>query len=543
MNGTRRKTSTPFRRPTDADLGRRRSPDPTRRKASCKDASSTVGLRRVFGPYINPWDSYGWVMQDVSALSTRRRWLVLPIESNVRELQARTLLAAVAAERGFGVLMGRQSELPRYLPALPPAVVLQMNAISTHVFDIAQRDNHVVTALDEEGLVYRNQEDYLRRRISVSALERCVRFFAWGDVHRAAVASKAPQLAERILSIGNPRIDLLRPGIREIFRQEAEALSERYGRFVLLNSNFGTYNHSLGSDYVARMWAASGWTNNRESAELLRHTIEFQRRLFDEFVELVQALASALPPEVGIVLRPHPSERHESWQARLGHIESFKLIYEGAVVPWLLAAEALVHNSCTTGIEAALLERPSFAFLPFRDRSVECVLPNDVSDAIESREDLLDSVLEVVRGVHHAQHHPVDVLSKHIAYLMGPLASDAIVDELERVAPPPNPLKNGQTMPARIRFGRAMLQARSFLSAARRRDLRGERNLAAFVRRASPGISHEEVRQVLDGLSAATGRFRRVACASLAPDVVIIGELADGDGAGYPELAQATKAT
>jgi len=41
-----------------------------------------------------------------------------------------------------------------------------------------------------------------------------------------------------IIVTGNPRIDLLRPELREFYRPEAEALRERYGNFILINTNF-----------------------------------------------------------------------------------------------------------------------------------------------------------------------------------------------------------------------------------------------------------------------------------------------------------------
>lgn len=248
-------------------------------------------------------------MRDIRALVTSRPWVVLPIESNVRELHARILLAAVASELGLGVVIGRAAELPRYLPTLPQAVLLYMSAVFPDVFSLARRNRHTPTVIDEEGLIYRNEADYLRRRIALSSLEQCERFFAWGAVHRRVVASVAPHLADRILPVGNPRIDLLRPSLREIHRPEAEALTRDHGRFILVNTNLGTFNHQLGPEARVREWAARGWSDSEEGAELLRRTVDYQHRMFDEFARLIEALADGLPKDVAVVVRPHPSER------------------------------------------------------------------------------------------------------------------------------------------------------------------------------------------------------------------------------------------
>ena len=41
----------------------------------------------------------------------KRRWLFLPIETKVRELDGKLLLAATAAERGWGVILGHKDNL------------------------------------------------------------------------------------------------------------------------------------------------------------------------------------------------------------------------------------------------------------------------------------------------------------------------------------------------------------------------------------------------------------------------------------------------
>lgn len=462
-------------------------------------------------------------MHSGHALSAPRRWLVLPIESNVRELEARTLLAAVAAERGFGAIIGRQSELPRYLPALPPSVVLQMNAFSTGVFDLARRHSHVITALDEEGLVVRDRHDYLRRRISVAALEQCDRFFAWGNAHRSAIASKAPHLGDRIVATGSPRIDLLRPEFRAVYQADANALVGRLGRFVLFDSNFGTYNHRLGPDHVAKMWTAAGWAKNPNSKNVLSRTIRFQEGLFDEFASAIEALAVKLPPDVGIVLRPHPAERHDTWHERLHHVRSTHVLHEGGVIPWLLAAEAVIHNSCTTGLEAAILGRPTFAYLAMRDELIESPLANDVSRQVEDKDELIAGILGAVEGDSDGSSEDIiPLLQQDVSHLEGSLASEAILDEIEAIAPPPQPLDRLRALNALVRIGREVLRARSLASSLRRRDVRGERRLAAFVRDASPGISLSEIDGFLTGIARASDRFNEVVPARLGPDLIVV---------------------
>jgi hypothetical protein len=64
-----------------------------------------------------------------------------------------------------------------------------------------------------------------------------------------------------------------------------------------------------------------------------------------------------------IVLRPHPSENHDSWRAWAAPY-GIDVLYEGSANNWLLAADAILHTGCTTGIEGILLDRPVASFVP-----------------------------------------------------------------------------------------------------------------------------------------------------------------------------------
>lgn len=454
--------------------------------------------------------------------SDGRRWITLPLESNVRELDAKVLLAAVAAERGLGAVLLRVADFGRVVPRLGPSSVLLKDVVGTGLIDLARQCGHVPVALDEEGLVQRDPQDYLHRRVCVPAVESCARFLCWGRAHRSVVLSKVPSVHDRAVAVGNPRMDLLRPHLREVYRPQADLLRQRYGSFIMVNSNFGTANHRLGPDYVRRHWAAGGWSSGPGREGMLDRIVAFQARLLEEFAALIEQLAASLGDDCRVVLRPHPSEDHESWRRRLAGLPTVSVVHEGPVLPWLLASRALVHNGCTTGIEATLLDRPSFAFMPVRDESVESWLPNAVSTRVASRDELVKALLDLPPGAGAAPDaEAAATLDEHISQLTGRLSSEAVVDELERVAPagggaPP------RTLPLHVRGGRASVRARSYASAARSGTVGAQRRYDALLRQTSPSLELENVRRVLGRLQQATGRFAHVDSARLAPDVLAV---------------------
>lgn len=462
-------------------------------------------------------------MSLASALSLPRPWLVLPVETNVRELHARILLAAVAAEAGFSVGICRLADLGIYLPLLPRSIVLQTNVVSDEISRFARDLGHTLIALDEEGLVQRDWDDYSRRRISIDALQRVEKFFAWGDEQRAAIIAKAPALQERIVSVGNPRMDLLRPELRRVYEYEAKALSKEFGRFVLINTNFSSFNHHLGVDHRIKEWEAGGWRSSTKGVEILSRTLEFQGRLLEEFCDFIQHLAERLPSDVRIVLRPHPSERFETWSERLPDLQTLRVVHRGSAVPWLMAAEALIHNSCTTGIEAVLLGTPSFAYMPVRDEVAESPLPNRASRTVNDRDILVELILSILVDPLQVEVSPSrEVLDGVIGNLDGEWVSDSIIRHLLSMGfPSPSSLDLQLVRWGSIR-NRLLRRGRSFASALRRRDFRTERNLVDYVRKASPGIDVHEVKDVLGRLASVCSRFGDLRCVEVARDLVLI---------------------
>ncbi|MFU8833328.1 MAG: surface carbohydrate biosynthesis protein, partial [Wenzhouxiangella sp.] len=111
-------------------------------------------------------------------------------------------------------------------------------------------------------------------------------------------------------------------------------------------------------------------------------------KLFNAFLEMLPALARGLP-EQQFIIRPHPSERISTWQALAEPLPNVSVHHRGNVVAWLQAADALVHNGCTTAVEAFLVGCAAFAYMPVRSPTFDHPLPNGISLACQSLTDLL----------------------------------------------------------------------------------------------------------------------------------------------------------
>jgi hypothetical protein len=181
---------------------------------------------------------------------------------------------------------------------------------------------------------------------------------------------------------------------------------------VLINTNFSFVNHFDPAFY--------------DSADLPDGVVAHKRALFGHFLDLVPALARAIAPAM-LVVRPHPSESHTPWQAAADGLANVAVVAEGSVVPWLIAAKAVVHNGCTSAVEAAILQRPVVAFQPIADPDFDLELPNRLSLACRDRQDVLAAVAAVLDGSVRILPDAT-ILAQNVAGLEGPLACERMVD-------------------------------------------------------------------------------------------------------------------
>ena len=438
---------------------------------------------------------------------SERPWLILPVETKARELDAKTYLACAAAEAGFRVLLGEQNALLRRLSRLPRGFYLDKSIAPLKVpsFERLKKFGFRVGAWCEEGLVYRNRDAYLHERVAPRAFDEIEAFFAWGGEHAADIRGVVHDVPERVFETGNPRLDLLRPGLREFYRPDAEALRARFGDFILINTNFARYNHYFGRDKVLDILKTRGLVRHAKDETFFRGWIDFLGQVFHSFEDMLPRLAKAFPTRT-IVLRPHPSENHDTWRKIAAGIPNVQVIYEGGVVPWLMASALSIHNGCTTGIEGALVDKPVIAYRKARSQTYDSFLPHRVSVNVDSFEELAGAIESVLAGNYRAPLKDdaavrADV-ARYIASLEGPSATERV---LSRIAALPDiPLGRG-TLTARL-----LDQGEQALRTVARTVLAPVRSTGGYAKQKFPGLQPREIETLVERYRALTGRFGTV---------------------------------
>ncbi|MGI9413033.1 MAG: surface carbohydrate biosynthesis protein [Hyphomicrobiales bacterium] len=448
--------------------------------------------------------------------------LLIPVENQVRELDAKVLLSCFAAERGYDAYVGWKGTIDNHINDFPSSVYFakSLTERSVKIFKISRLLGHSIIAWDEEAIVHYPPEVYYTRRLSSEALGMAEHLLAWGQDNKTLFQGFPSFPDTPIEIVGNPRGDLLRPEFRPFFDRRVEEIKRQYGDFILFNTNFGTIN-----GYYPQANVCYAEDNAPDGLALGRGAIGFTRdfavRLFtyrtqvlEKFKQLVPDVARAFPDRT-IVLRPHPAENRDFWREHLQEFDNVHVEAEGNVVPWLLASSVLVHNGCTTAVEGYILQRPVIAYVPLAGGEDFAVNPpNAVSDVAATVPEVIEKIGAVFDEAPITVNDPGrdDILGQFISSLDGDFAVSKIMDCVDAQG------HNGGAPVLKRTVGSAFARGRRFVKKLKTTQNTG-RYSVSFKQQKFPDVTVETLRDKIAHLSRLGGLRKRFEVENVLPDV------------------------
>ena len=458
--------------------------------------------------------------------------LLIPVENQVRELDPKLLLACMAARRGFSSVIGSRREMELCVDSFPRSIYLSksMTVRSLLFFRVASRLGHEIVSWDEEALVHLPPETYFSRRLHPAAIKHVSRLFAWGQ-DNVELWKQYPHLPSDIPihASGNPRGDMLRPEMQPFYHADAEQIRQAYGDFILINTNFNHVN-AFGPDMnlfkpVKKLGqqpqfgrAARGMS--REYAEGLR---DHKLAVFETFKALIPQIEAAFP-DCTVVVRPHPTENHAVYQEIAAASQRVKVTNEGNVVPWLMACKAVIHNGCTTGVEAYVMRVPAISYRAIVNETYDSGfyrLPNMISHQCFNFDQLRDTLQKILKGqVGSADGDERGALIKrYITAQDGPLACERMVDILGEIAKSPARKDQASWL---SRLERYAICNGLYVARRLKSKLPGSHNRPEFQRHRFPGIKAKEVKLRLARLQETLGDHTPLEVIKLSDQIAFI---------------------
>ena len=330
-----------------------------------------------------------------------------PIETINRELDFRLFFAAVAVRPDIRFIIGKHFTIFKLLQEIGGGIYLGQNVRPQR--DNANMDERVhrlrasgttLVVLDEEGGVMTGDEarwkNWLDYRVDPTQLQAHEHLCTWGNWQRDYYRSLNVPNASHIQATGHPRFDLYKPRFRGYYDALTAALRERYGDFVLVNTNFAWANHFMGEKYVFSENSYYDANDAQKRLDFVRHW-SHTTQVRAKMVALITRLSMEMP-HVNFVVRPHPSENMQSYRTLFHDSPNVIVNHEGSVGAWILASRALIHDGCTTALEAHFCDVPILNYKSVDDARYDLMLPNALGERYESEDRVLDALHAILNG-------------------------------------------------------------------------------------------------------------------------------------------------
>lgn len=369
--------------------------------------------------------------------------IYIQLEIKVRDLEGRLLLALEAASRGHEVLLGPISDLKMLVRygGLRPGIfhTKSLTPIERNLdrYQELRRREFVLSSQDEEsGLLFESYDSFAQKRFSDASLESANFAFCWGAHDRSSLHRTFERHAGKIISTGNPRVDLWRRDMNRFYGHRSSYLPK--SDYVLVSSNLTLANSIERSWNILARQRGTYYPVDDEAFETRRFERHaYQERLFARFVAAVRRISKAHPTKT-VVVRPHPIEDIGAWDSMVGSLPNVRVSREGGISEWVREAKAVIHNACTTAYEATVCGTPVISFRPLPSE-FDNYVPNRLGALASTGEELEERVADAFAGKSYNELTSAEtrgLIYDRFDALEGPLAVERIVDHWQTIDGP-----------------------------------------------------------------------------------------------------------
>jgi surface carbohydrate biosynthesis protein len=322
--------------------------------------------------------------------------IYLPVEIISRELMARAFLATSLANNEHKIYVFEHTFFDRN-GWIDSGVYIGKNCFRTEVpyeksfYNNMKRSGIDLWYLDEEGGIYvgdkHSWKERLAYRLNPNDLDKNDKILTWGNWQKGVFESKSP--AALTLVSGIPNFDIMQTKYQNSLLEWDLKVTGGRRDFILINTRFSLGNSKNG---ISQMFDLDQpYSKNLPELYLEYVCISDNKMMFD-IIELCIFLARSLPDEK-IIIRPHPGENKEIYQTLTKKLKNITVIFEGGVESWIRMSKVLIHNGCTTAIQAIIAKKNVITYMPCTLSQVEMdhtpELPNTIGRIAHTYEDVL----------------------------------------------------------------------------------------------------------------------------------------------------------
>jgi surface carbohydrate biosynthesis protein len=335
-------------------------------------------------------------------------------------------------------------------------------------------------------------------------------YFFWGPRLLAAFAAESGLPRSALVLTGCPRYDFCAEPWRAALPPSGVAAG-----FILVNTNFPLPNPRF----------AKSARQERRTLELVwgdpDYVAAVDRDAGAAFRGMLQAIAAlaARFRDCPVIVRPHPFESVAPYE-KLEDAGNVQVRQEGTSLQWIRDAALLVHQNCSTALEAVMLEREPVSLEWLSTEALRLAGPSAVSRQPGSQQELERGVAGILAG----EHPPVPAalaaarrqIIEEFFFANDGRSCERVADVIERCLDQPVPQRAPVRRAARSVLVDLAREAAGYAPMQGLRRVAGGRLEAA--RRSAKAFDAAAVQALLDRLAALAGASARAA--AFPPDLV-----------------------
>lgn len=362
----------------------------------------------------------------------KKKWIYIAIETAVRELDAKLLLALEFVFRDYNVVFGSSKNITRMSRYLPKGAYFLKDSASFNYekYKKLRKLGNRVIVHDEEGFVTGTDEEYMNDRLRNDTIHQVDIFFAWGKRQKKLIDTvfKERGVDLEVKSVGHPRVDILR---------ERFTLKRKNFNRILINTKTAGANYRGGSQKLIEDYSRLKYIKNDDDLKFYEEYIKYDKKLFDEYVLLIKEISRSFP-NTEIILRSHPNEDETTWIKILSSNKNVIVTKVDSVNSWIEKSDIVIHTGCTTGVEATLMNSVVLAFVPFSDKTYDITFPNEISIEVSNIEDMIKMIKKVYTIAFEERKNIIpnkqkSLLSYYVSNIENKMSTEFIVDEVDKL--------------------------------------------------------------------------------------------------------------
>jgi surface carbohydrate biosynthesis protein len=284
------------------------------------------------------------------------RTVVLQIDEAPRDFLGLTLCAMHLLGRGLRVVISDRS-LPVLEKVFPHAVFMGKAGLR---FATTFEGTLAVHPTEGAHFLELGWEETVLDKYFANAMVKVSPevIFVWGAQQVEILRNFDPALADKLMLTGAQRLDLCLEENHWLSNHARALIQEEFHDFVLLVTRFTTVNNDDPKKLTTKLKGRGDGFSRLEIAinRLAQDSVDLGM-----FVTLMHRLVIEFP-ECNFVIRPHPSENRELYEAFFGQFQNVVITREGNLMPWILASKLVVTCSSTSAVEASLAGIPVVNF-------------------------------------------------------------------------------------------------------------------------------------------------------------------------------------